>query len=150
MGGVAQSWRARVRPTWAAMSGRAGPEDERLEDVEPGRLQRVAARYLVAVALVAAVGGLFVEGERSFLVAWIYTGGALALPALLVTWMVARRELGSMPGGRAWCWGLMWIYIDGLGLLYITARPDTPLRTLSLAAVVPPIVLIGVAVVELG
>ncbi len=150
MGGVAQSWRARARPTWAAMSGRAGPEDERLQDVEPGRLQRIAVRYLVAVALLAVVGGLFVEGERAFLVAWIYTGGALALPALLVTWMVARRELGSMPGGRAWCWGLMWIYIDGLGLLYITARPDTPLRTLSLAAVVPPIVLIGVAVVELG
>ena len=107
-------------------------------------------RYLVAVALLAVVGGIFVEGERAFLVVWIYTGGALALPALLVTWMVARRELGAMPGGRAWCWGLMWIYIDGLGLLYITARPDTPLRTLSLAAVVPPIVLIGVAVVELG
>ncbi len=149
MGSVARPTRAGLVPSPAAAPG-AGSDDERLHDVVPGRLRRVALSYLAVVAAVAAIGGLFVEGERAFLVAWIYTGGALALPALLVTWMVARRELGSMPGGTAWCAGLVWIYVDGLGLLYITARPDTPVRTLSLAAVVPPIVLLGVAVLELG
>ena len=143
MGSVARPQRAGLAPSPAAAPGAAGSDRERLHDVVPGRLRRVALSYLAVVAAVAAIGGLFVEGERAFLVAWIYTGGALALPALLVTWMVARRELGSMPGGTAWCAGLVWIYVDGLGLLYITARPDTPLRTLSLAAVVPPIVLLG-------
>ncbi len=145
MGGEARSGRART-----AVAGAGGAGGEQLRAVEPGGLRRAAVGALVVVTVLAAAGGVFVEGERAFLVAWIYTGGALALPAVLVTWMVARRELGAMPGGRAWCWGLIWIYIDGLGLLHITASPDSPLRAVSVVAVVPPIACLGVAVVELG
>ena len=95
--------------------------------VVPARLRRAAVGYVGLVAVLAAIGGIFVHGEKAFLVAWTYTGGAVALPALLVTWMVARRELGGMAGGAAWCFGLVSVYADGLLLLYFTAAPTTPL-----------------------
>ena len=123
---------------------------ERLREVAPGRMRSWAVGYVVAMVVLSALSGFLIDGERDFLVAWIYVGGMLALPALLVTWMVARRELGEMPGGWAWCWGLVWIYIDGLGLLHITARPDSILRDLSVPAVIPPMVFVGAAVVALG
>ena len=127
-----------------------GGTAERLREVAPGRMRSWAVGYVVAMVVLSALSGFLVDGERDFLVAWIYVGGMLALPALLVTWMVARRELGEMPGGWAWCWGLVWIYIDGLGLLHITARPDSILRDLSVPAVIPPMVFVGAAVVALG
>jgi signal transduction histidine kinase len=113
------------------------------------RLRRAAVIHTVVVAVVAGVGGAFVEGESAFLVAWVYTGGAVALPALLVNWMVARGELGSMPGGRAWSAGLVWIYVVGLALLYVAAEPESPLRTLSVVSVLPPIACFAVAAAQL-
>ncbi|HKY65892.1 MAG TPA: ATP-binding protein, partial [Acidimicrobiales bacterium] len=123
---------------------------ERIYDVVHGRLRRNAIAYTAAVTAVALVGGFFVHGESAFLVAWIYTGGAVALPALLVNWMVSRREIGGMPGGTAWSFGLIWVYVDGLALLHITARPDSPLRDLTVPAVLPAITFFAVAALQLG
>jgi hypothetical protein len=117
--------------------------------VAPARLRRAAVGYVALVAVLAAIGGIFVHGEKAFLVAWTYTGGAVALPALLVTWMVARRELGGMAGGAAWCFGLVSVYADGLILLYFTAAPTTPLRDLSTVGVLPTITLFGAAALGL-
>jgi signal transduction histidine kinase len=139
----------------AEVTKRAGVRDrtedggERFEEVV-GRLRRNACIYAVAVTAVAAVAGFFVHGETAFLVAWIYVGAAGALPALLINWMVSRHEIGSMPGGRAWSAGLTWVYLDGLGILYIAAVPDTPLRAVSLLAVLPPIVCFATAAAQLG
>ena len=117
--------------------------------VVPARLRRAAVGYVGLVTVLAAIGGIFVHGEKAFLVAWTYTGGAVALPALLVTWMVARRELGGMAGGAAWCFGLVSVYADGLLLLYFTAAPTTPLRDLAVVGVLPTIVLFGASAVGL-
>lgn len=113
------------------------------------RLRRAAAIHTLVVAAVAGAGGLFVHGESAFLVAWIYTGGAVALPALLVNWMVARNELGSMRGGRAWSAGLVWIYVDGLALLSVAAEPGSPLRALAVVLVLPTIACFLVAAFQL-
>ena len=51
--------------------------------VVPARLRRAAVGYVGVIAVLAAIGGIFVHGEKTFLVAWTYTGGAVALPALL-------------------------------------------------------------------
>lgn len=115
-----------------------------------GRLRRMALAYTGVVTVVAGVAGLFVHGENAFLVAWVYVGGAGLLPALLVNHMVSRREIGSMPGGWAWSAGLVWVYADGLGLLYIAAVPDAPLRAVTIPAVIPPIVLFAVAALMLA
>jgi signal transduction histidine kinase len=120
------------------------------QDFDLARLRRFGIAHTVAVAVIASVVGLFVHGETAFLVAWTYTGGAVALPALLVNWMIASREIGAMPGGRAWSAGLVWLYVDGLGLLYIIGTPDAPLRSFTVAAVVPPVACFAAAVVPLA
>ena len=129
--------------------GPAGAAQSPVAD-QPDRLRRGAIVHTAVVTAIALVVGLFVHGETAFLTAWVYIAAAVALPALLVNWMVARRELGDMPGGRAWSLGLVFVYVDGLGLLYLAARPDPTLRSLAVLAVVPPIVCFATATASLA
>ena len=118
------------------------------ETTVPERFKRAAVAYVALVAAGAAVAGLFVHGQRGFLIAWVYVGGVLITPALLITWMVARRELESTAGGRWWALGLVSMYVVGALLLLVANDPGSWLESVSVPVILPTIVLFGGAALQ--
>ncbi len=114
------------------------------------RLRRAGIVWVAITLPIAALTGLFVDGESPYLVAWVLCSGLSTTPALVVTWIAAHRV--NQPDRRFWrIWllGLVIVYSIGLSMLALIATGFEPLRQFGGFAVVCATVVFGFALVTM-
>lgn len=84
------------------------------------RTTRIVGRVWVAVTVpLVALGGIFVDSERSYLIGWVLLSALYTTPGLVVAWALSRRVQRSER--RAfWQWwqaGMLTIYLAGACIL---------------------------------
>jgi signal transduction histidine kinase len=139
--------RAEVR---AEIMGRVAQRPATGDGIFSDRLRRAGIVWVAITLPLAALTGLFVDGESPYLVAWVLCSGLSTTPALVVTWIASHRV--NEPDRRFWrIWllGLAIVYSIGLSMLALLVTGFEPLRQFGGFAVVSATLVFGFALVTM-